>query len=1013
MNTDAIKIKYGDNQWLQGDDFVDDGFTLTESICSESQIVFGACESAAVEVSIISTAASFVGQTLEAYLGNDLLGKYKVVSDERASDGETRTLKAYDALYDIIGKDVAEWYSGINWDTVTNLKQFRDSFFSYLGIPQVQTTLPNDSMAVSKTMEMSSCSGATIINAICEINGGFGHINPNGYFQYVFLTGSETPISISADEVFDTITEEFTVPSFDSVLIRTEEGDIGGQYPASGGENQYIITGNFLCYGKTSAQLQAIAQNASGRIFGKSYIPFEAEVECQNSVELGNKVTIAADPVAITSYVLQRRLAGVSGLEEYFAAQGTAEYVEDVNSTRNQMVATAQRINKLTVTLDGTTSRVQTIENNYVTSTTLEETEKGFTAKVEEIDNELQQITDQLDGKVTSYNISGTPVFRKNEDNTLAEANYPAITFTYNIYVHPAEAVQIGPEGVPFLYKDEYLQKHTRDLVTDTDTYHAYRFIKDSGIYDWKQIEDSDFGIAMSRISSLEATSESIKQTVTAQGVSITNQGARITTAEGTLVTQSDEIAAKVSVEGGTASTNASWSLKPDAFIVKSNGQEVLKVNGSGLSVNGSGTFSGEVSGGSININNNFIVDSSGNVTAKSGTFSGDITGAKMTIGGVEQGLNNAVTTITNSTLQTTNVEAQNLVVQAAKINGTLSVDQIDVANLHVGGGNAKGQIKLDSDAVISWDNISNAVTGQQYAKSSDVPTTDAITKITKDTITTDYLVTNKIKTYDFSAETVSGKKLSGNTINNGNGTFIVDTNGAMSASNATINGGSISIKNGNIETFKVTNTGHLKATDAEIEGTIKSSNAIITGGSIKIETDDSSYNLIDLKAEDETGKFESIIFTGGTKYEYSNEAWTSFVEIEPMQTGLLVYSQVSGEIQKAVQIYQGKISTSDGDVLTEADTEWNLVQGSQFGTKKTFNCGTYKTMLIEGVANGTSPIQTITVPLFTLSTTAKKYSIFYSGYYLNLSITKYQSSVSITCESNSSGYVKAIYLQK
>ena len=47
-----------------------------------------------------------------------------------------------------------------------------------------------------------------------------------------------------------------------------------------------------------------------------------------------------------------------------------------------------------------------------------------------------------------------------------------------------------------------------------------------------------------------------------------------------------------------------------------------------------SGKFSGDIIGGSININNNFTVDKYGNMIAKSGKFSGDITGATGTFAG-------------------------------------------------------------------------------------------------------------------------------------------------------------------------------------------------------------------------------------------------------------------------------------------------------------------------------------------------------------------------------------------
>ena len=63
--------------------------------------------------------------------------------------------------------------------------------------------------------------------------------------------------------------------------------------------------------------------------------------------------------------------------------------------------------------------------------------------------------------------------------------------------------------------------------------------------------------------------------------------------------------------------------------IYKGNNRQVY------INSDGDVQFSGLVSGGSININNKFMVDKDGNVTAKSGSFSCDITGSSGTFGGV------------------------------------------------------------------------------------------------------------------------------------------------------------------------------------------------------------------------------------------------------------------------------------------------------------------------------------------------------------------------------------------
>lgn len=63
----------------------------------------------------------------------------------------------------------------------------------------------------------------------------------------------------------------------------------------------------------------------------------------------------------------------------------------------------------------------------------------------------------------------------------------------------------------------------------------------------------------------------------------------------------------------------------------------------------GNGTFSGKVTGGSMNINNRFIVDSNGNLTATNAKFSGDITGSTISGSTFTATGSNGTTTISGS----------------------------------------------------------------------------------------------------------------------------------------------------------------------------------------------------------------------------------------------------------------------------------------------------------------------------------------------------------------------------
>lgn len=108
--------------------------------------------------------------------------------------------------------------------------------------------------------------------------------------------------------------------------------------------------------------------------------------------------------------------------------------------------------------------------------------------------------------------------------------------------------------------------------------------------------------------------------------------------------------------------------------------------------------------------------------------------------------------------------------------------------------------IALDSSVKIAWDNVADTI-----AK---------VTQITKDTVTTSYVNTLDVKAGSVDAEditgtTITGKNIVGGTIDIGNGVFVVDNDGKVTASNFNMSGGSISLS-GNLSNSTI----DLKATD-------------------------------------------------------------------------------------------------------------------------------------------------------------------------------------------------------
>lgn len=404
-------------------------FSLEESLCSESELKFGACEANCVKFTARNTAGSINGRTIsisETVDGDSenpmLYGVFKVASDVPTADRTKRQITAYDAMYDIINSDVKAWYAGLSFPMT--LKQFRDSFFAYLGIEQAVATLPNDSMTVNKTIvatqtddssavtEESSISGKTVVTAICEINGCFGNINRDGKFEYVFLKAIASALYpaedlFPADNLFPSdantesmtghyITfdyEDFQSKAITQLEIKTSNDNAGAIVGTAG--NNYSITGNFLVSDKTGAELEQIANNLLPIMAQAAYTPIKSCTCVGNPcLTLGEPIRFNTTREIVETYLLQRTLTGVQSKRDSISAQGTQTHSAKVNSIRDTIESVERRTGKLERNADHLQSTYEDLEEQ--TNTKFEQTTKSIVAEV----NRAQKAEGQLDASL-------------------------------------------------------------------------------------------------------------------------------------------------------------------------------------------------------------------------------------------------------------------------------------------------------------------------------------------------------------------------------------------------------------------------------------------------------------------------------------------------------------------------------------------------------------------------------------------------------------------------------------
>lgn len=467
-------------------------FELTESLCSESELTFGACEAGMIKFTVSNVFLPMKGKWLTAKLTLDghkdkpfQIGRYKVYSDTPTADRTCRDVVAYDALYDILSSDVTDWYNQIlpQKDSKVTLKQFRDSFFNHFGVEQEEVSLVNDEMIIEKTVEVKASSsgssdtaekstigeaisGKEVLFCILEINGCMGNIGRVGKFRYVYLTQEMQGLypandlypaddlyprnpkstSISKSQYISAQYEDYIVRTIDKLQIREKENDIGAI--VGDGGNTYVIEGNFLVYGKGTKELNEIGEKTLSKIKGIIYRPFSADCKGNPCLEVGDAVRLTTKYELIETYILKRTLKGIQALRDDLEADGEEYRTSKVNGIQRSILQLKGKSNTLERSIEETKSTIVDVEKGL---------QSQITQTATEIRSEVKNTTDGLSSRITQTAESITAEVNRatNAEETLsskitqtAESITAEVNRATNKEGELAAAIQINAEGI-------------------------------------------------------------------------------------------------------------------------------------------------------------------------------------------------------------------------------------------------------------------------------------------------------------------------------------------------------------------------------------------------------------------------------------------------------------------------------------------------------------------------------------------------------------------------------------
>ena len=339
------KIAFGDLGVTVGNDrIVKDTFRLTEMISDGGDLDFGSTNASVVEFTVADVPEDLNGQrfTITQTVNGTYavpLGTFTVDSCKRQDDLRFKDVVAYDDMQKF-NRNVADWYNKLTFPIT--VKGMRESLCQYCGVAYESVTLVNDNVRVYKTIDTNELNGKEVLRAIAEINGTFAHINRYAKLTFIGLDSfalypSETlypaddlyPIDVTeivekqgknAIAYISSKYEDYTVSAIDGVIVRDDENADGG-ITVGEATNPYVMSGNMLIAGKTTAELTTIANNLLSKIGKVVYTPHETESIGLPYVEVGDTV-LNANSADKELFIAKRVLTGVSSVMDSFSATG-------------------------------------------------------------------------------------------------------------------------------------------------------------------------------------------------------------------------------------------------------------------------------------------------------------------------------------------------------------------------------------------------------------------------------------------------------------------------------------------------------------------------------------------------------------------------------------------------------------------------------------------------------------------------------------------------------------------
>lgn len=365
-NQKHLTLTFSDNTQQVDEDIYLESMEIEQSLCEEEQLTYGTTSAASFKVRLLNSGKKFkgLGVTVSiSTIGDDdieytaSLGHYTVYEDTISDDRNYRDLMCYDAFHGILDNEYADWYNALTFPMT--MKQFRDAFFSHVGLTQRTAILACDSISIPANT-VDSISGATIVQSICEPSGAFCFIDYDGYVQYVIL-GSKAGLFPHTDlypnpNLYPRTAYDDFFDDTDPDAAPIQDGTVYSDYDcrritqvtvARSSEKEYVTVGvpgntyqfatNPLLMYMDATTLESIGRTFLNVVNEVIYKPSRIKGRARVWIQLGDMIGVMTQSDRLVLPVLHREMSGITALYDTYEANGKEYYEYDANSLEARM----------------------------------------------------------------------------------------------------------------------------------------------------------------------------------------------------------------------------------------------------------------------------------------------------------------------------------------------------------------------------------------------------------------------------------------------------------------------------------------------------------------------------------------------------------------------------------------------------------------------------------------------------------------------------------------------------